>query len=307
MADAVQGLALAIGIGGSLLAISSFLVAVCATATIIQGGKITLMTGSILSTSSSACIAAICVAVQWLYPWASSQAHLCDVVAGGLLSFFYCATIGSVLQFLYCRALLVDEHARSTLLMRVIQSGIISVVPFAVFTAAVSRGHVDEHYGVCVPYYPVYVVIMFVLAAFTFSVLLIYKFTTSLREHQARMAKSDESSGAGQARNERLETIAHRNLTFSTIALMATTSTMMYLLINDIVFGSFDTLHMAIENLMGVIDVTINLAVVCTCSTAWIPRALYEQTALTKATTVDVKPKLRPATVFVNRSALQLT
>lgn len=88
MADAVQGLALAIGIGGSLLAISSFLVAVCATATIIQGGKITLMTGSILSTSSSACIAAICVAVQWLYPWASSQAHLCDVVAGGLLSFF---------------------------------------------------------------------------------------------------------------------------------------------------------------------------------------------------------------------------
>lgn len=209
--------------------------------------------------------------------------------------------------------------------MRVIQSGIISVVPFAVFTAAVSRGHVDEHYGVCVPYYPVYVVIMFVLAAFTFSVLLIYKFTTSLREHQARMAKSDESSGAGQARNERLETIAHRNLTFSTIALMATTSTMMYLLINDIVFGSFDTLHMAIENLMGVIDVTINLAVVCTCSTAyhcggnlgamirlimyfrWIPRALYEQTALTKATTVDVKPKLRPATVFVNRSALQLT
>ncbi|CEO94628.1 7TM GPCR serpentine receptor class x (Srx) domain-containing protein [Plasmodiophora brassicae] len=210
----------------------------------IQERKITLMLASIFG-------ATFCSSIE-----------LCNAVAGGILSFSYTMAVGSVLQFLYCRALLVDEKAASTKLMKMIQFGILGVVPFAVFAGVTSTGQVNETYRMCVPRNPVYVAALIVLASATFSFLLIYKFATSLREHQARMAsQSDRRSADANARNDRLEQVARRNLFFSSIALGFTTSTMVCLLINDIVFPPYDPLHMAIENLIGVVDVSINCIV----------------------------------------------
>lgn len=281
----------AAGIAASSVSFGTALVAICTAMTMIQEKKFTVMLGSICCASSCATLAGICVAVQWLYPWSPSQALVCNIVAGKISSILCntssisaeqltrvnltgchvldCSTVGSVLQFLYSRAMLVDEQARSTTLMKVIQVGIVGVLPFAAFTAAVSRGHVDETFGVCVSHYPVYVAVLFVLATATFSVLLIYKFTASLREHQARLATTDRKSGGGQARNDNLEQVARRNLFYSSIALGGTTSTMVYLLINDIVVDAFDPFNMAVENLIAIVDVTINITVICTCSTAY--------------------------------------
>lgn len=164
---------------------------------------------------------------------------------------------------------MVDDQARSTPLMKMIQLGIVSVVPFAIFTAAVSQGRVVDDLGVCVGYYPVYVAVLIVMAVVGFSALLIYKFTTSLREHQARMALPNEKLSAGdQTRNKRMETLARRNLFFSSIALGSTLSTMTYLLIDDLAYPTFAPLHMAIVNLIGIVDVAINCLVICTCSNA---------------------------------------
>lgn len=151
-----------------------------------------------------------------------------------------------------------------------IQVGIISVVPFGAFSAAVSTGQVDNTF--CVSNFPLYLAAMFVMAAFAFSALLIYKFTSSLREHQARIASSTsgKSSAGHQARSDSLEQIARRNLFYSVIALGATTSTMIYLLLNDIMFAAFDPFHQAIENFLGLIDVAINITVVCTCSNVYV-------------------------------------
>ncbi|SPQ93109.1 unnamed protein product (mitochondrion) [Plasmodiophora brassicae] len=261
MADmtAVEWVASAAGIGGTALATCAFLTSLCTVVTMIQERKITLMLASIFGATFCSSIGATCVAVMWwLYSWSSSQAELCNAVAGGILSFSYTMAVGSVLQFLYCRALLVDEKAASTKLMKMIQFGILGVVPFAVFAGVTSTGQVNETYRIA-----------------TFSFLLIYKFATSLREHQARMAsQSDRRSADANARNDRLEQVARRNLFFSSIALGFTTSTMVCLLINDIVFPPYDPLHMAIENLIGVVDVSINCIVICTCSNVWIPSSL---------------------------------
>lgn len=163
----------------------------------------------------------------------------------------------------------MDETAGSTPLMKLIQIGIIGVIPFAIVMSALSSGGVDETYGMCVLYEPVYMAVLMVVATATFSVLLIYKFTMSLREHQARMTSPSEKGAGTHARNDKLAQIARRNLFFSSIALGGTTSTMVCLLVNDILFPPYDPLHMAIENLVGSIDVAINITVICTCSTAY--------------------------------------
>ncbi|SPR01994.1 unnamed protein product (mitochondrion) [Plasmodiophora brassicae] len=199
----------AAGIAASSVSFGTALVAICTAMTMIQEKKFTVMLGSICCASSCATLAGICVAVQWLYPWSPSQALVCNIVAGKISSILYCSTVGSVLQFLYSRAMLVDEQARSTTLMKVIQVGIVGVLPFAAFTAAVSRGHVDETFGVCVSHYPVYVAVLFVLATATFSVLLIYKFTASLREHQARLATTDRKSGGVCRDRQRVDVDRH--------------------------------------------------------------------------------------------------
>ncbi|SPQ93128.1 unnamed protein product (mitochondrion) [Plasmodiophora brassicae] len=271
---AVEWMASAVGIGGTVVATCAFLAALCTVVTMIQERKVTLMLASIFGATFCSGICGVCVAVMWhLYSWSPSQADMCNVLAGGILSFFYTMAVGSVLQFLYCRALLVDEKAASTKFMKLVQLAILGVFPFAIFNGVTSNGQVNDTYRICVPSNPVYVAALIVLASATFSVLLIYKFTTSLREHPARMASPQSGAGV-HARNDRLEQIARRNLFFSSIALGFTTSTMVCLLINSIVFPPFDPLHMAIENLIGIVDVSINCIVICTCSNVWIPSAL---------------------------------
>lgn len=84
---AVEGIALAIGIAGGALGLSTIAVVLCTAVTVIREGKVSVLVGSIWSTAFCACMAGTCTALQWVYPWAPSQARACETLAG-VVGFF---------------------------------------------------------------------------------------------------------------------------------------------------------------------------------------------------------------------------
>ncbi|SPQ98970.1 unnamed protein product (mitochondrion) [Plasmodiophora brassicae] len=261
------------GTACAIVACGAALVAVCTGITVARTERATTILWTILGTSSITAVTKALVATQWLFRFTAADTILCAVVAQSV-PFFYCVSVAFVLQFLHARALLVDEQSASSWLMRLIQLGILSCVPFGAVFGAVTETeiYISEEGGPCLTYYPFYIVALLFLAASFLTTLLIRKFTTAVHAHIQTMHAASHSAQL----QSKYRSMAVKNMVASSIALSCTMTTLLYIVIEDLIAPRFEPVSTAIKNTICAFELSINLIVVCSCSLSWVPYELKQ-------------------------------
>ncbi|SPR00772.1 unnamed protein product (mitochondrion) [Plasmodiophora brassicae] len=246
--------------GGIAIAALSITLAVsaCSLFTIARTRSAPTIVWCILGTSICTSMVHLSLTVHYTYPWTLNDGVLCSIVSRSV-TWFYCMSVAFVVQFLHARAQVVDEDASSTLLMKVIQAGILGVIPLALVGVIGTQSYIDTDHGLCLPYYPIYVPALLTIAVVAMSSLLTFKFVSAIRHHNEIIDMEQPAVGIATIDYRK---IARQNLLSSSIAMSCTTATMAFVLINDIIFTRTPAFIMTIEDTVGVIDLTINYLIV---------------------------------------------
>ncbi|KAJ1541217.1 hypothetical protein HK405_010793, partial [Cladochytrium tenue] len=198
----------------------------------------------------------------------------------------YCLVIMASMVFLHHRACLSNDHR--SIFMRIIAAIIFLMLPFSIAVGYFSYGLINYQaaaggstVGFCLSVYPLPLSVALLFGNTVLSTLLIYKFVSVLllRVREWRQVAGDEPEGTESKMTyfaSMAKATATRNLIFSTAALLFSDATMVALISMDVMTARNPDagLLLSAVDLLGSIDVFVNVMAIFSCSMSWVPREL---------------------------------
>ncbi|CEO98259.1 unnamed protein product (mitochondrion) [Plasmodiophora brassicae] len=250
-----------------------FALLVCVSVTVWRTGlrKATGVLRCQFGASLFATISSTSILLQYSVPWTPDMNPLWCELNSRATPFFYAWEFTFVLQFLLERLKCVQPDAAQSLVVKVLQLGIIGIIPVAFGIMPVIRGTMVFPGAVCIASAPTSVFALFDTASIVVSGILISRFHWAVVEVSRRRRELQPVTNNTGYSPESLYRMATRNAVSSIVAMSCTVTTFtIYLVVNVAVVDRLTSWAIVAE-LCGLIDMLVNVLVLFMCSIKWMP------------------------------------
>ncbi|SPQ95167.1 unnamed protein product (mitochondrion) [Plasmodiophora brassicae] len=218
-----------------------------------------------------ATISSTSILLEYSVPWTPDMNPLWCELNGKATSFFYAWEFTFVLQFLLERLKCVQPDASESLFVKVMQLGIIGIIPVAFGIMPVIHGTMVFPGAVCILSGPTSVFALFDTASIVVSGILVSRFHWAVVEVSRRRRELQPMTNNTGYSPETLYRMAIKNAVSSIVALGCTVTTFTIYLVVNVAVVDWLTSWAILGELCGLIDMLVNVLVLFLCSTKWMP------------------------------------